>query len=363
MKQLRPSGDRSLRFGGKRPIRPNSASAGVVSAGTTNGHDSFHSVEFARPDHQLPVDLASLRPSTNAGAGVGSRAWWRSAGLGRVGQHVGPLSFAHAAPDAVGLVNLQRVLPARRDDGAGRTDCFGPRLAPGSRRAPFALGVKEESAGQTAAETGSLPIPEISVGTRESTRVSHVRYRLCHPQERCRPRFGRKATVVFTGDRSASSCRVLVDHDCLVIKTIGRSITTDKTLISRRRAPTVFDCHLPMVTSEWVKGRVAVVSSIRGRSATDSRSDREHWGISPNLPPNGVAFTAIPSRLCIAESMPVYGAQLSRYYPSALLRRACATGSIAGPTSSTGGLEREVLTLNGSSTARVLVREVSEVSL
>ena len=87
----------------------------------------------------------ALSASRAAGGGLPASAQTPAAmAAGSAAMQAGPLLFAHAAPDPVGLADRQRVLQAGVQDGATSADGLGSGLAPGPGRAPLAVGVEEE---------------------------------------------------------------------------------------------------------------------------------------------------------------------------------------------------------------------------
>src|SRR5581483_11417798 len=73
----------------------------------------------------------------------------------------------HAAPDAVRLAYLQRVVRARYLHGAVHADLLRRHFSARSRRTALALGVEEERAVLASAQTAQLPVPQIGVRAGE----------------------------------------------------------------------------------------------------------------------------------------------------------------------------------------------------
>src|SRR5664279_6469189 len=97
-------------------------------------------------------------------------------------EHLGSLALREAPPDAVGLVNLQRVRPAGSHCGALETHGLGLGLTARACRPTFALGMEEERAGHAAACGVQLPVPEIRVRAGKAPGVRHVDPHFDHPK-------------------------------------------------------------------------------------------------------------------------------------------------------------------------------------
>lgn len=84
-----------------------------------------------------------------------------------------PLVLAQAAPDAVRLVDLQRVLAAFQQGGTTRADRLGLRLAAGPCRASFAFRMEEVRAGHAPTCGVELPVPQVGIRSRKTPGIGH----------------------------------------------------------------------------------------------------------------------------------------------------------------------------------------------
>lgn len=133
---------------------------------------------------------------------------------GNGGEHLLTLALAESPPDAVGLVNLQGMPPARDQRGTTRADRLGLGLAAGAGRAAFTLGMEEVGAGHTATCRLQLPVPQIGVGTRKASRVGHVVHLLDRfgPVPRTSPTKGGTTPGTVDGCRPVRRCRHVRRH-------------------------------------------------------------------------------------------------------------------------------------------------------
>src|SRR5690606_36011932 len=72
--------------------------------------------------------------------------------------------LGHPAPDAVGLLDRERVLTALLDDRALLADGLGPGVPASTRRTALALGMEERVGVGGAAQALELPLPESGDG-------------------------------------------------------------------------------------------------------------------------------------------------------------------------------------------------------
>ncbi len=284
----------------------------------------------------------------------------RSAGSRRGGQQMGPFPFGHAAPDAVRLLYSQGMRPALGNDRTGRADCLGAGLPPSPGRPPLAFWVEEESAGQAPARSGPLPVPQVGVRPRKPPYVRHDASHLCRPGSG-RGLRGGEAPAGFAGPevRGAVRCRVLVDHDVLVIMTIGLSTAPIKTLTSPGSYavcsnPDRLRLQIGAGSSDHTLQRPVITPGVPAVPNGACLRGTEHRGVV-----TGGSDACRSSRFGIALARMLYAEQSNGYDPSGLRRPEIASGSSGHRCRSVGGIW-EGFQPPGAS---YLQREVSEVSL
>lgn len=144
------------------------------------------------------------------------------------------LRLGEPAPDAVGLMHLQRVPTALEERRASRTDGLRLRLAPCARRAAFALRVEEVCAGHAAACRVKLPIPQVGIRSRKTSGIGHrsspldltsPRLAVSRQAELTRrdgrpPRRRRTQSSESRGDAGIAD-DLTIDRTAMMIKTVG----------------------------------------------------------------------------------------------------------------------------------------------
>jgi len=217
------------------------------------------------------------------------------------GQHLRPLALREASPDAVGLVNLQRVRPAGSHRGALETHGLGLGLTARACRPTFALGMEEERAGHAAACGVQLPVPEIRVRAGKAPGVRHVDPHFDHPKViTSTPGIWARGTarkIVSKGSPTVRTTgnfvvalprcgRIRADLGVVDLSTLDRFSSLDKTLITiffdldreaRRarwegsvvelRANVCGVAHIPFdhgsITGEWRGGVLRLLSAVK----------------------------------------------------------------------------------------------------
>lgn len=268
-------------------------------------------VVHSRQMHPPGVSPADRRLGPARRATVPASLRWRRPPSGllgsmrrRHGQHLRPLALRKAAPDAVGLVHLQRVRPAGGHRRTFEAHSFGLRLAAGSRRPAFALRMEEERTRHSPAGCVQLPIPEISIRAGKAPGVRHVDPHFDHPIVRC-DTTGDLGAVGRAEVRPGSSFVTATEGNCLVglprpgriradlgdvdLQTLDRFSALDKTLITiffdldlaaarpgppalsngRHNLPRPLIHETPdhgFITGEWRRASVRLLSAVNTRS-------------------------------------------------------------------------------------------------
>ncbi len=109
---------------------------------------------------------------------TGRQRWTRSGvanGSVRAGQseHLGALTLRESTPDAVRLVDLQRVRAARHHGRTLETHRFCLRLASGSRGSALSFRMEEEGTRHSPARRVQLPVPQISIWAGKAPCIRH----------------------------------------------------------------------------------------------------------------------------------------------------------------------------------------------
>lgn len=145
-----------------------------------------------------------------------------SAGLHRGSQQLLTLALGQTAPDAVRLVNLERMSPARHHGGAGLAHGLRRVLTPHPRRSALTFGVEEVGARHAAAGGVQLPIPHVSVGAWKAPGIGHG---VAHLRCSHSPTIANAASTGAhrqSGGDVIRTGRICIDIDAAVIKTVGR---------------------------------------------------------------------------------------------------------------------------------------------
>jgi hypothetical protein len=93
---------------------------------------------------------------------------------GRKGEHLRAFALGEAAPDPVGLMDLQRVCPAGRHRRTFEAHGLGLRFPSGPCWAAFPLRVEEERTGHPATGCVQLPVPQVGVRAGKAPGVRHI---------------------------------------------------------------------------------------------------------------------------------------------------------------------------------------------
>jgi len=89
-------------------------------------------------------------------------------------EHLGAFAFGEAAPDAVGLVDLERMSPAGRHRRTFEAHGLGLGFPSGPCWSAFPLRVEKERTGHPATGCVQLPVPQVGVRAGKAPGVRHI---------------------------------------------------------------------------------------------------------------------------------------------------------------------------------------------
>jgi len=89
-------------------------------------------------------------------------------------EHLRAFAFGEAAPDAVGLVDLERMSPAGRHRRTFEAHGLGLGFPSGPRWSAFPLRVEKERTGHPATGCVQLPVPQVGVRAGKAPGVRHI---------------------------------------------------------------------------------------------------------------------------------------------------------------------------------------------
>ncbi len=93
---------------------------------------------------------------------------------GRKREHLRPFALGEAAPNAVGLVDLQRVSSAGCHRRTFKADSLGLRFPSGPGGSAFPLRMEKERTGHPATGCVQLPVPKVGVRAGKAPGVRHI---------------------------------------------------------------------------------------------------------------------------------------------------------------------------------------------
>jgi hypothetical protein len=93
---------------------------------------------------------------------------------GRKREHLGAFALGEAAPDPVGLMDLQRVSSAGRHRRTFKAHGLGLRFSSGPCGSAFPLRVEKERTGHPATGCVQLPVPQVGVRAWKAPGVRHI---------------------------------------------------------------------------------------------------------------------------------------------------------------------------------------------
>ncbi len=140
----------------------------------------------------------------------------RSPGLHRDGKQLLTLTLGQASPDAIWLMDFQRMSAAGEHRRAVVADRFGARLAPGAGWPPLAFRMEEIGTRHAAAGRMQLPVPHVGIRPGKTPGIGHGDAHLRHSPPSTRAHEASIGACYWP-----DSGRICIDIDAAVIMTLG----------------------------------------------------------------------------------------------------------------------------------------------